>query len=181
MRHFTPRNAAHCVSAFRFGPRQGLVRAVRTPSRPGNRPWREIGGCRRATAAVEFVLVSGPLLLMLFGFIATNAVFYTWAIMQNNAQYASLMLATGQVTSFSSSAVTCSGSLGSTQVEYYACSGLPSWATFTATVTETCSVPNVSVTLSTNASTAGLADIYSIFAGKTLTAQATTMKQGNCP
>ena len=145
------------------------------------RPWRGLGGCRRATAALEFVLVSGPLLLLLFGFIATNAVFYTWSIMQNNVQYAALMLATGQIKSFSSSGVTCSSSLASTQVEYYACSGLPSWASFTATTAETCSVPNVSVTLSVNASTAGLADIYALFSGKTLTAQSTTMKQGNCP
>jgi Flp pilus assembly protein TadG len=130
---------------------------------------------------VEFVLVSGPLLLLLFGFIATNALFYTWSVMQNNVQYASLMIATGQVTSFSSTGVTCSSSLGTNQVEYYACSGLPGWTSFTAHVTETCSVPNVSVSLSTNASSAGLADVYSIFSGKTLTAQATTMKQGNCP
>jgi Flp pilus assembly protein TadG len=145
------------------------------------RPWRGLSDCRRATAALEFVLVSAPLLLLLFGFIATNAIFYTWAIMQNNVQYAALMFATGQVTSFSTSGVTCSGSVATTQVEYYACSGLPSWATFTATSAETCTVPNVSVTLSVNASTAGLADIYSLFSGKTLTAQSTTMKQGNCP
>ena len=33
----------------------------------------------------------------------------------------------------------------------------------------------------TNASTAGLADIYSLFSGVTLTAAATAMKQGICP
>jgi hypothetical protein len=32
-----------------------------------------------------------------------------------------------------------------------------------------------------NASTAGLADTYSFYSGKTLLAQATMMKQGTCP
>jgi Flp pilus assembly protein TadG len=140
-----------------------------------------LGGCGRGVAALEFALASGPLMLLLFGFVATNALFYTWSMMQNNAQYAAMMIATGQVTSFSSTGVTCSSSLTNTQVEYYACAGLPTWATFTARVTETCSVPNVSVTLTTNASSAGLADVYAIFSGKTLTTQVTAMKQGNCP
>jgi Flp pilus assembly protein TadG len=148
----------------------------------GKRQWRGLGECQRATAAVEFVLVSGPLLFLLFGFIATNTMFYTWSSMQNNVQYAALMLATGQITSFSGTGVTCSPSLTATQVEYYACSGLPSWATFTATATETCSAPaNVSVTLTANASGAALANVYSLFSGKTLTSQSVTMKQGNCP
>jgi hypothetical protein len=107
--------------------------------------------------------------------------FYTWSLMQNNVQYASLMIATGQVTSFTTAGLTCSPSLAATQVEYYACTGLPGWATFTTQVTETCSVPNVSVSLSVSAATAGLANVYSLFSGKTLTTQATTMKQGNCP
>jgi Flp pilus assembly protein TadG len=143
--------------------------------------WRNLRGCRRAAAAVEFALVSGPFLLLLFGFVATNSLFYCWSVMQNNAQYAAMMMATGQITSWSGSGVSCSSSLASTQVEYYACSGLPAWTTYTAKATETCSVPNVSVTLTTNASTAGLADIYSLFSGITLTAAATAMKQGTCP
>jgi Flp pilus assembly protein TadG len=181
LRHLARSNAAVVVPAVSIGSRAQSNRAIPARGRDARRPWREFGGCRRATAALEFVLVSGPLLLMLFGFIATNTMFYTWSVMQNNVQYAALMLATGQVTSFSSSGVTCGSSLGTTQVEYYACSGLPGWATFTATATETCSVPNVSVTLSVNASAAGLANIYSLFSGKTLSAQSTTMKQGNCP
>jgi Flp pilus assembly protein TadG len=149
---------------------------------PGSRLLRGLGGCRRGTAAVEFVLVSGPLLLLLFGFVATNAMFYTWSIMQNNVQYAAMLLSTNTVSSFSASGVTCSSSLGTSQVEYYACSGLPNWATFSATVAETCgAIPTVQVTLSANASSAALADIYSLFTGKTLSAQSSTMKQGNCP
>ncbi len=142
---------------------------------------RRIFACRRAAAAVEFALVSGPFLLMLFGFIAANAVFYCWSVMQNNVQYAAMMMATGQVTSWSTSGVSCGSTLTSTQVEYYACAGLPSWTTYTARATESCSVPNVSVTLTTNASSAGLADVNSFFSGVTLTAAATAMKQGNCP
>jgi Flp pilus assembly protein TadG len=143
--------------------------------------WSGLSGCRRAAAAVEFALVSGPFLLMLFGFVATNSMFYTWSVMQNNVQYAAMMMATGQVTSWSTTGTSCGSTLSSTQVEYYACSGLPPWTTFTARATETCSAPNVSVTLTTNASSAGLADIYSLFSGVTLTAAATAMKQGNCP
>jgi Flp pilus assembly protein TadG len=149
--------------------------------RRGHHAWRDFGGCRKAAAAVEFALVSGPFMLMLFGFVAANSLFYTWSVMQNNVQYAAMMMATGQVTSWSSSGVSCGSTLTSTQVEYYACTGLPPWTTFTAKATESCSVPNVSVTLTTNASTAGLADIYSLFSGITLTAAATAMKQGNCP
>jgi Flp pilus assembly protein TadG len=157
-------------------PRGSLV-----PVRRRHCAWRSIGGCRKAAAAVEFALVSGPFLLMLFGFVATNSLFYTWSVMQNNVQYAAMMMATGQVTSWSSSGVSCGSTLATTQVEYYACSGLPPWTTFTAKAAETCSVPNVSVTLTTNASNAGLADIYSLFSGVTLTAAATAMKQGSCP
>src|SRR5258708_3094396 len=117
------------------------------------RAWRNFAGCRRGAAAVEFALVSGPFLLLLFGFVATNALFYTWSVMQNNVQYAAMMMATGQVTSWSTSGVSCGSSLTSTQVEYYACTGLPAWTTFTAKATEACGVPNVAVTLTTNAST----------------------------
>lgn len=126
--------------------------------------------------------MGGTLMLLVFGFIATNALFYTWTAMQNSVQNAAVMMATGQLTSFASKAVSCATSLGTTQVEYYACQGLPSWATFTATATESCTSPaTVAVQLSVNASSAALADIFSIFARKTLTATATMMKQGTCP
>jgi Flp pilus assembly protein TadG len=150
-------------------------------ARRGSGAWRNFGRCRKAAAAVEFALVSGPFLLMLFGFVAANSLFYTWSVMQNNVQYAAMMMATGQVTSWSTSGVSCGSTLTTTQVEYYACTGLPPWTTFTAKAAESCGVPNVSVTLTTNASTAGLADIYSLFSGITLTAAATAMKQGSCP
>lgn len=177
-------NAAAVVPAAGFRSRSGSNRSkfLRFSRRPRDRRApRWLGGCRRATAALEFALVCPPLLLMLYGFIATNAMFYTWSVMQNNVQYAAMMMATGQVTSFSTSGLSCGSSLTSTQVEYYACSGLPPWTTYTAKATETCAVPNVSVSLTTNASAAGLADIYLLFSGKTLTAQSTAMKQGNCP
>jgi Flp pilus assembly protein TadG len=168
-------NAAAALAAVRFGARRGANRLKFTALMRGLR------GCRRATAALEFALVCPPLLLMLYGFVATNAMFYTWSVMQNNVQYAAMMMATGQVTSFSTSGLSCGSSLTTTQVEYYACAGLPPWTSYTAKATETCSVPNVSVSLTTNASTAGLSDIYLLFSGKTLTAQSTAMKQGNCP
>src|SRR4051812_47572367 len=173
------RNLIRLATSARASVRKSLAGAAGRPK--ALRRWSELGGSRGAMAALEFALVSAPLLLLLFGFIATNAMFYTWTMMQNNAQYAALMLATGQVTGFSTTGVSCSSSPAATQAEYYACSGLPSWASFTATSAQTCSVPSVSVTLSVNASNASQADVYSLFTGKTLTAQATTMKQGNCP
>jgi Flp pilus assembly protein TadG len=143
---------------------------------------RAFGRCSRGTAGLEFALVSVPLLTLLFGFIATNAIFLSLSMMQNNVQNAALMMATGQVTNFQSSAVGCGGSLTTTQAEYYACQGLPGWASFTATATENCTAPpSVTVRLSVSASSAGLADTYGIFSGKTLVAQATNLKQGTCP
>ena len=149
-----------------------------------------IGRCRRATAALEFAIVATPLMLMTFGFIAVSGIFYTWPAMQSSAQYAALMVATGQINSISTGAITtsnttatttCSGSLTSTEAEYYACTGLPNWVTFTVTTTENCATPSVAVSLSTNATAAAIADVFSIFTGKTLVASAVLMKQGQCP
>lgn len=184
MRHLTQNGATRAMpraiaEAWHRGNAPKSPAVSRCNRRPG--AWHDLVGCRSAAAAVEFALVSGPFLLLLFGFVATNAMFYTWSVMQNNVQYAAMMMATGQITSWSSTAVSCGSTLSTTQVEYYACTGLPAWTTFTAKAAETCSVPNVSVTLTTNASTAGLADIYSLFSGVTLTAAATAMKQGSCP
>lgn len=149
------------------------VRPDGTAARPVTRP---------GTAAVEFALVSVPMLMLLFGFVATNAVFLTLTSMQNNVQNATVMMATGQITSFQSKAVTCGSGLTATQAEYYACQNLPSWATFTVTATESCTAPaTVTVKLTVNASAAGLVDTYGFYTGKTLQAQATNMKQGTCP
>lgn len=145
---------------------------------------------RRGAAALEFALVAGPLMTVMFGFLATNILFFTWAAMQDSAQMAARMMATGQVKSFTNgtitlanttSTTTCSGAIGSTTVEYYACQGLPSWATFTVTATENCNVPSVSVSISVGAKSAALADIFSVFSGKTIVAQSILMKEGLCP
>ena len=172
-------SAAISVSRIKVGVERPNAPSVSGIGRSGYPAWRTFGRCRKAAAAVEFALVSGPFLLLLFGFVATNALFYCWSVMQNNVQYAAMMMSTGQISSWSGSNVSCSSTLASTQVEYYACAGLPGWTTFTAKATQTC--PSVSVTLSTSASTAGLADIYSLFSGVTLTAGATALKQRSCP
>jgi Flp pilus assembly protein TadG len=165
----------------------------REPRRRTTRWWRRGGRAglgTRATAAVEFAVIAAPLLSILFGFLATNIMFFTWAAMQDSAQLAARMVSTGQVKNFANGAittsnttstVTCSASLTSTQAEYYACQGLPSWATFTVTASENCSVPSVTVSISVNAKSAALADVYSIFTGKTLVAQSVLMKEGLCP
>jgi Flp pilus assembly protein TadG len=155
--------------------------------------------CRRGVAAVEFALAMTPMLLIVFGFIATNVMFYTLSVMQNSSQYGTMMGATGQAknnvngtitaANRTSSNVACStgspptanAALTTSMVEYYACTGLPSWANFSVTTLEDCSVPKFSVTISVNASSAALADIFSFFTSETLTATSVAVKQGTCP
>src|ERR1700727_1326303 len=79
--------------------------------RRGPSGWRSFGGCSKAAAAVEFALVSGPFLLMMFGFVATNSLFYCWSVMQNNVQYAAMAMAARQATSWSGSNVSCGSTL----------------------------------------------------------------------
>lgn len=165
----------------RDGTQPNRATPARTPSagRRGRlgRFFRNLGCCRRGVAAVEFAIVLTPLMMTIFGFIGMSAVFYTMSAMQNAAQYAALLVATGQITHLSNGALsttnttattTCSSSLTSTQAEYYACAGLPSWVSFTVTTTENCATPSVAVSLSASASAAAISDIFAIFTGKTL-------------
>jgi Flp pilus assembly protein TadG len=153
-------------------------------------PASGLAKCERGSVAVEFALASVPLMLMVFGFIATAAVFNTWSTMQSNTQYAARLMSTGQITANNSGTITtgnnsvttpCSSSMRTTQVEYYACTGLPTWTTFSVTTTETCATPSVTVTLSTSASTAAIADVEKIFSGNTIVATTVMMKEGTCP
>lgn len=177
------RNPDNAPSGGRFNRVIPWLSAARTRR---NRGWMG----RRGAAALEFALVVGPLMTVMFGFMATNVLFFTWAAMQDSAQYAARMVATGQVKNFANGAITtanttstvvCSGSLNTAMAEYYACQGLPSWATFTVTASEDCAVPSVSVSISVSATAAALADIYAVFAGKTIVAQSVLMKEGVCP
>jgi len=144
---------------------------------------------RRGAAALEFALVAGPLMAVMFGFLATNVLFFTWSAMQDSAQYAARMMATGQVKTFANGTITTAnttstsvcGNVASGVVEHFACQGLPSWATFTVTATQNCAIPNVSVSISVNAKSAALADVFSIFTGKTIVANSVMMKEGLCP
>jgi Flp pilus assembly protein TadG len=167
-----------------------LCRPFRAWRSANRRVARYLARGQRATAALEFALVLTPLLMLLFGFIATASVFYTMATMQSNAQYAGLMMATGQIKAFSNGAITtsnttatttCSSSLASTVVEYYACTGLPSYVPVTVTVTETCATPSVTVTLSASAASAAIADVFRFFTGRTLSVSTVLMKEGQCP
>lgn len=170
-------------------PQPARPRPMARPRR--GRSLRGLADCRRGVVAVEFVLASVPLLMLCFGFIATSSVYNTWGNMQANTQYAARMMSTGQITSntngaFSSSntssSVSCSSSkVTSTTVEYYACTGLPTWATYTVTTTENCTTPSVTVSLSANAAAAAIADVENFFAGKTISSQTVFMKEGSCP
>ena len=164
--------------------------ASRPALAPGRGGLHALRRCRRGVAALEFVFTATPLLIIVFGFVAMSTVFYTWSTMQSYAQYAARMMSTGQIKNMSNGAITtsnttatvrCSESLTPSQVEYYACHGLPSWGTFSVTVSENCAVPRVTVRLSASASSAAIADVFTIFARRTLTARAVLMKEGQCP
>jgi Flp pilus assembly protein TadG len=166
------------------------TRVRRLPHRIRRRGRNNLAGCRRGSVAVEFAVASVPLMLMVFGFIATAAVFNTWSSMQSNTQYAARLMSTGQIAANNTGTITvannsvttpCSSSMKTTQVEYYACTGLPSWTSFTVTTTENCATPSVTVTLSTSATTAAIADIEKIFSGNTIVATTVMMKEGTCP
>jgi hypothetical protein len=115
---------------------------------------------------------------------------FTWSAMQNSAQYAALLVSTGQVKSLSTGAITtanetattaCSSSLTSTEAEYYACYGLPGWGSYTVTTTENCAVPSVQVSISASASSIAIGDVFALFSGETISAQSVVMKEGQCP
>lgn len=138
---------------------------------------------------MEVALVMPPFLLLCFGFIGLNAAIYTRSTMQNTAQLAARMMATGQVKNFTSGTIsgatatntaTCTSGMSSTTVEYYACNGLPNWATFTVTATQTCSVPSVSVQINATGFTAAAGDKFNLLLGKTISARAVMMKEGTC-
>jgi Flp pilus assembly protein TadG len=160
------------------------------------RRFQEFAGCRRGVAAVEFALIALPLLSIMFGMIAACAVFFASASMQGSAQYGARVMATGVVKNNNIGAITltnttagpiqCSSSFTAAQVESYACSNLPKWATFRVTTAESCStvpttISTVTVTLTTSLSSAAVMDVFNFFASKTLTSTAVVMKEGQCP
>ena len=165
--------------------------AVAKPEIPVLRQWATLPGCRRGVAMVEFALVSIPLLTLVFGVISVNSIFYTMSVMQGNALYAAQLVAIGQVTSnnngtitssnTSSTAVACSPVPATTKAEYYACNGLPGWATYTVSTTENCATPSVTVAITVSASAAALADVMRFFSSTNVTTTGVAMKQGSCP
>ncbi len=170
---------------------QGLPQG-RPEGRPEGRPGSRSGltADRRGVAALEFALLSAPMLIMLFSFVAVNLMLYSWSAMQTSSQNAATVFATVSPTSTAGTigtTVNCSSSPASTTVEYYACQNLPSWTTFSVVLARTCSavatVPStVSVTVSAaNMSGAAMVDTYSLFSGKSLVASTTMVKQGTCP
>ena len=190
----TPAQGAEAASPLRHGmvalarhaaggiwERRGAVRCLADAA---NALW----SARKAVAALELAMLAPVLMLLTFGFIATNVAMYTWAQMFNSAQYAALIWSTGSYTQTASGTsggtVACSSVTAashSTQVEYYACSGLPSWGTYTAVTSENCSSTPQSVTVTLSGTATALADTYGFFNSKTITTQTVMMKQGSCP
>ena len=192
------------VPPVRFGKARGIVMSIRALASAIQGSFSGIGirrltglaglgrmaRCRRASASVEFALTVVPLTLLVFGGLAATMVFQTLSTMQNNAQYSARMLSTGQIkrlatglitTSTATATTTCSGSLTAQQAEYYACLGLPSYATFTVTTTQNCTVPSVVVTISVSAGSVARGDVSGSFVGKTMTTRSELMKEGLCP
>jgi Flp pilus assembly protein TadG len=140
--------------------------------------------------AVEFALVVPPLMLLCFSFIAVTMALQARSTMQTSAQMAARMMSTGQVTNFATGPIAgatatattvCSPSLASTTVEYHACAGLPTWASYSVTATQTCAVPSVTVRIQASGfSAAVIGDRYGILAGKVLTVSSAMMKEGTC-
>ncbi len=156
----------------------------------GSRGVRGVARCRRGAAVVEFAIVAPVLVLLLFGTVASSAAFLPWGMMQGSSQYGARVMSTGTIKNNSNGVIaasnltattTCSSTLPTSEVESYACSGLPGWASFTVTTTENCTIPSVTVSLSTSASSAAIADVLQLFSGKTLTATSVVMKEGTCP
>ncbi len=145
---------------------------------------------RRGSVGLEFALVVPPFLVLCFGFIGVNAAMFTRSAMQNTAQLAARMMATGQVKNFATGPIagatatattTCSGSLANTTVEFHACQGLPTWATYTVTATQNCAVPSVTVRIqATGFNGTATGDRYGVLLGKTMTASVVMMKEGTC-
>lgn len=144
---------------------------------------------RRGSAAVEFALVVGPLMMLVFAGIAATALFFTWGAMQEKAQFAARMVSTDNVKNFANGPITlantsstsnCSSAPAGT-VEYLACQGLPNWGTYTVTASEDCSVPSVTVSISIAAKSAAIVDLFSIFGEKNIVAKSVVMKELACP
>lgn len=139
--------------------------------------------CRRGVAALEFAMAATPLIILVFGFFAINLMFYTLTTMQNASFFAVTMLAAGRATTANTGTpVSCAATPASPTAEFFACSdpSLPGWATFQVSSTQDCAGLKVSVTVSVNASSAALVDIFSTFTGETLTTTSVAMKQGSC-
>ena len=147
--------------------------------------------CRRGIAMLEVALVSIPLMILLFGIISVNSVYFVMSSMQQNAMYAAQMVAQGTITAVNTGTLTssntgatnvnCSPLPATTKAEYYACNGLPSWATYTVRTSEVCATPSFTVSISVSATAAAMADVFKFFTGKTLVVSSTAMKQGSCP
>lgn len=99
------------------------------------------------------------------------------------------MISTGQITNFANgpisggnatSTTNCGPNLTVTQAEYHACANLPAWTSFTVTASRNCATPSVTVSISTSAQTAAIADLVGVFTGKTIVARAVVMPEGQC-
>jgi len=145
------------------------------PTRSHPRPARP----KRGAAVLEFALVMPVLTLILFGIITYGSVFYTLNSMKESAQDAARRMAVGAVT-FSGTTMNCSAA-ASGSAEAVACRDLPRWATYRVRATQDCGTMDDTVTLTTAASSAALADVFGLMRSGDLTVTSIMRKEGKCP
>jgi hypothetical protein len=139
--------------------------------------WRFVKDHSGATA-MEFTMVIMPMIILIFGIVQFGGILYLKNDMQNAARDAGRRMAVGYMC-FDGSPVQCGGQIPN-YVEDFACSYLSDWApTFEVTVSETDSVDgtDMEVTIRTDMGAAAIVDLFGIFQGRTLSANAVLRRE----
>ena len=157
---------------------------------------QRFGACRRGTSSIEFVLVLGPMILILFGIIGFGLITYAHNNMVNAAREATRRLSVAEeVVMAANTEVTCgqqnlqevvdaAAALDppKTAAEQIACNYLTDWAiSFNVTATECAPIENreVTVLITASASDAFMVDLWGLFTGD-LEAEVTMRREAAC-
>ncbi len=141
---------------------------------------RRIAMSRDGAVAVEFAIVVPVLLFFVTGTIMFGWVFFLQNNMENAAREAVRRMSVAEA-SFGGASITCGDpALPPASAEAYACSYLPNIDAFTIQTGQNCTDRTVSVRVTADGSSSVLADIFGVFAGRTLAAQVTMRMEGTC-
>ena len=153
--------------------RRHLCDRVRAASGP-------IAAARDGAVAVEFAIVVPALLFFVTGIIMFGWVFFLQNNMENAAREAVRRMSVAEA-SFGGTPITCGDpTLPPASAEAYACSYLPNIDAFTIQTGQNCTDRTVAVRVTADGSSSVLADIFGVFAGRTLAAQVTMRMEGTC-